>query len=341
VWGIRRDVFEEKAFAGAWIAMNQRTNRRGFLSKGAALLAGGLTCARAVENPVEDGGGQVRLGGPVFGTKGDPDELARAHRELGYAAAYCPNVSLSDGAAVRAYARAFERAGVVIAEVGRWVNLMHGDPVQRKANFEQVVEGLALADEIGALCCVDIAGSMNPGVWYGPHPDNLTEDFFDAAVENARKIVDAVKPRRAKFCYEMMGWALPDSPVSCMRMIKAVGRPGFGAHLDPCNLINSPRRFYRSKEVVDECFRMLGPHIVSCHAKDLRWEVEMNIHFVEVIPGTGMLDYGHYLRLLSRLPQRPPLMLEHLKNAEEYDQGRRFILEAGGKVGVTFEGAEA
>ena len=26
---------------------------------------------------------------------------------------------------------------------------------------------------------------------------------------------DAVEPRRSKFCYEMMGWALPDSPESC------------------------------------------------------------------------------------------------------------------------------
>lgn len=318
--------------------MNERANRREFLGRAVGVLAGGMAGVRAAETSEGVVGGAVRLGGPVFGAGDDPEELARAHRVLGYSAAYCPNVSLSDGAAVKAYARAFEREGVVIAEVGRWVNLMHGDSAQRKANFDQVIEGLALADEIGALCCVDIAGSMNPGVWYGPHPDNLTEDFFDAAVENARKIVDAVKPRRAKFCYEMMGWALPDSPVSCLRMIKAVGRPGFGAHLDPCNLINQPRRFYRSNEVVSECFRMLGPHIVSCHAKDLRWEVEMNIHFVEVIPGTGMLDYAQYLTLLAQLPQRPPLMLEHLKNAEEYDQGRRFILEAGRKAGVEFAG---
>ena len=87
-----------------------------------------------------------------------------------------------------------------------------------------MTEGLALADEIGALCCVDIAGSKNEEVWYGPHPDNLTREFFDAAVENARKIIDAVKPRRAKFCYEMMGWAVPNSPSSCLRLIQSVDR---------------------------------------------------------------------------------------------------------------------
>ena len=47
-----------------------------------------------------------------------------------------------------------------------------------------------------------------------------------AAVENARRIIDAVKPKRAKLAYEMMGWALPDSADSYLRMIKAVDRDG-------------------------------------------------------------------------------------------------------------------
>ncbi|NUQ63641.1 MAG: hypothetical protein HUU20_14285 [Pirellulales bacterium] len=40
-------------------------------------------------------------------------------------------------------------------------------------------------------------------------------------------------------------------------------------HLDPCNLINSPRRFFGSTELLDECFDKLGPWIVSCHARSL------------------------------------------------------------------------
>ena len=62
------------------------------------------------------------------------------------------------------------------------------------------------------------AGTFNPTGWFGPHPKNLSQEFFDAAVENARKIIDAVKPRRAKFCYEMMGWALPDSPDAYLKL---------------------------------------------------------------------------------------------------------------------------
>jgi sugar phosphate isomerase/epimerase len=278
----------------------------------------------------------VRLGGPIFGRSDDPEELALAHRQLGYRAAYCPNLSLSDTARLRAVADAFAKHDVVLAEVGRWVNLLDADPAKRAANLQTVTDGLALAEALGALCCVDIAGSFSRETWYGPHPDNLSATFFDAAVENARKIIDAVRPRRARFCYEMMGWALPDSPENSLRLLKAVDRKAFAIHLDPCNLINSPARFYGNTALLNECFDKLGRWIVSCHAKDLRWNVEMNIHFVEVRPGLGALDYSTYLRRLAELPHRPPLMLEHLPSAEEYDQARRHLLELGERLGLGF-----
>ncbi len=188
-----------------------------------------------------------------------------------------------------------------------------------------------------ARCCVDIAGSFHPTIWYGPDPRNITSEFFDAAVENARKIIDAVKPQRAKFAYEMMGWSLPDSPDSYLKMIRAVDRPAFAVHLDPCNLVNSPERFYRNTALLNECFDKLGPYIASCHAKDLTWDVEMNVHFREVRPGAGQLDYGTYLKRLAALPADVPLILEHLPNQAEYDQAHEFVFKKGKENGLAFE----
>ena len=278
----------------------------------------------------------VRLGGPLFAKAEDPEEWVLAHRKLGYGAAYCPGVSLNDTGRIAAFKAAAAKHNLVIAEVGRWVNLLDADPEKRAANLKLVTEGLALAEAIDARCCVDIAGSLSPKEWYGPHPDNLSKKFLDAAVENARKIIDAVKPKRAKFCYEMMGWAIPDSADSYLKLIKAIDRKGFGVHLDPCNGVNSPEKFYRNAALIEECFDKLGKWIVSCHAKDLAWEVEMNVHFKEVRPGTGAVDYEAYLRCLAQMPQSPPLMLEHLPNAEEYDRAREHILAVGKRVGVAF-----
>ena len=155
-------------------------------------------------------------------------------------------------------------------------------------------------------------------------------------MENAHKIIDAVKPKRAKFSYEMMGWAIPDSPDGYLKLIRAVDRKAFAVHLDPCNVVNAPTRFYRNADLLNECFDKLGRRIVSCHAKDLVWDVEMNVHFREVRPGAGSLDYETYLHRLAALPQQPPLMLEHLPNAEEYDKARTHLLGLGERVGINF-----
>lgn len=278
----------------------------------------------------------IRVGAPVFGAPQDPEELALAHRKLGYRAAYCPGVKLNDTERIRDISAAFAKHDVVIAEVGRWCNLLEADADKRAANLARVTEGLALAEEIGARCCVDIAGSYNTEVWYGPHLDNLSQRFFDESVENARKIIDAVKPKRAKFCFEMMGWALPDNADSYAKLLKAVDREAFAVHLDPCNLINSPSRFYQNAQVIEECFEKLGPWIVSCHAKDVTWDAEMQMHFREVTLGTGSLDYKTYLKCLASLPgDPPPLMIEHMKGAEEYDKSRRYLFEVADEIGVS------
>lgn len=285
-------------------------------------------------------GRPIRLGGPIFSKAdpqtADPRDLAREHRRLGYSAAYCPALKVGDSERVRAVEQAFAAENVVIAEVGAWKNMLDPDGSVRKQNLDYVVERMALAEAVGARCCVDIAGSFNPKVWYGPHPKNLSPEFFDATVANCRHIIDAVKPKRTRFTIEMMGWNLPDGPDAYLKLIRAVDRAGFGVHLDVCNGINSPERFYRNGEFISECFRKLGRWIISCHAKDLEWVTELNVHFLEVVPGRGQVDYRTYLRELTKLPVDAPLMLEHLKTAEEYNEGKRYIQKTGAEAGVTF-----
>lgn len=281
-------------------------------------------------------GKPIRLGGPIFLKSSDPRELAREHRRLGYGAAYCPEAKVEDTALLGEIEKGFAAENVVIAEVGAWVNMLDPDTAKRAKNLRYVVERLALAEAVGARCCPDIAGSYNPTVWYGPHPKNLSQEFFDATVENCRRVIDEVKPKRTRFSIEMMGWSLPDGPDAYLKLIRAVDRPGFAVHMDVCNGINSPAKFYRSGEFISECFRTLGPWIVSCHAKDLQWITELNVHFLEVVPGRGEVDYRTYLTELSKLPVDAPLMLEHLKTAEEYEEGKRYIMKVGSELGLAF-----
>ena len=279
----------------------------------------------------------IRFGGPIFLKSDDPRELAREHRKLGYSAAYCPpRLNISDRERIREVEKAFAAENVVIAEVGVWVNMLDPDAAKRSANVQSVTAGLALADAVGARCCVDIAGSYNPKVWYGPHAKNLSQEFFDATVANCRQILDAVKPKRTKFTIEMMGWSVPDGPDSYLKLIRAVDRPAFGVHLDVCNGICTPARFYDNAGFVRECFRKLGPWIASCHAKDLQWPPEMNVHFVEVAPGLGEVNYRAYLSELAALPSDPPLMLEHLRTAEDYAGAATHVRKVASELKLEF-----
>lgn len=281
-------------------------------------------------------GRRIRLGGPIFLKSEDPRELAREHRRLGYSAAYCPVVEPTDRDRIRAIEKAFAAENVVISEVGAWKNILDPDPAKRKANLDYVISRCHLAEEVGARCCVDIAGSYNPAVWYGPDPRNLSKEFFDATVDNCRHVIDTVRPKRTKFTIEMMPWNLPDGPDAYVDLVRAVDRPAFGVHLDVCNAVNSPHRFYNNGLLIRECFQKLGRWVVSCHAKDLQWVPEYNVHFLEVAPGRGQIDYTTYLKELASLSHDAPLMLEHLKTPKEYEEGKLHIQTVAAKSGISF-----
>ncbi|MGA3205207.1 MAG: TIM barrel protein [Bryobacteraceae bacterium] len=289
------------------------------------LLLAALTCGAG---PCPAADRPIRLGGPIFLKSDDPAELAKEHRRLGYTAAYCPPGKPAE------IKKAFAKEDVVIAEVGAWRNLLDPDPAKRRDNLSYVSQRLQLAEEVGARCCVDVAGSFNPDLWYGPNPKNLSQEFFDATVENVRKLIDEVKPKQTKFSIEMMPWSLPDGPDSYVKLIGAVNRPSFGVHLDVCNVINTPDRFYRNSEIITECFEKLRPWILSCHAKDLAWETkdEYNVHFQETIPGRGQINYATYLKELTTVDA--PLMLEHLKSPEDYAEARAYIHRIADESGV-------
>ena len=133
-----------------------------------------------------------------------------------------------------------------------------------------------------------------------------------------------------------MPWVIPDSPDSFLEIMQAVDNPGLAVHLDPVNLINSPRRYYGNSELLKECFDKLGKWIVSCHAKDSLLANDLTTHISEVRPGTGGLDYQTYLRGIEALPQDAPLLIEHLRTAEEYDLAREYIFSVGAEIDISF-----
>ena len=213
--------------------------RRRFLqSVGAGTAA--LQFAPVLLNGQAKMSSSIRLGGPVFGAYDEPGQWVELLKKSGYRAAYCPVSPGADEQLIKAYESAAKEHDIVISEVGAWSNPISPDQAEANKAIEKCIQGLQLADQIGASCCVNISGSKNPEYWAGPHKDNLTPDVFDQVVETTRKIIDAVKPKRSFFALEAMPWSFPDSTETYLQLLKAIDRSHFGVHLDPVNMITSP-----------------------------------------------------------------------------------------------------
>ncbi len=316
------------------INYDKAISRRNFMKNaavGAALISSAaVTCSVAQTTTPT-----LRLGGPTFEKYNGPDEWVAVVKKLGYRAAYCPVGANASDDVVKAYARAAKRADIVIAEVGAWSNPISPDDKARREARQKCRTQLALADRIGANCCVNISGSRGKN-WAGPSPDNLTDKTFDMIVETTRAIIDDVKPTRTYFTLEMMPWSYPDSADSYVQLVEAIDRKHFAVHLDPVNIVSSPQRYYSTGKLIRECFEKLGPHIRSCHAKDVLLDPKLvSTHLDEVRPGLGGLDYAVFLKELSKIPNTP-LMLEHLKGAEEYRLAAEYVRGVAKEAGLSF-----
>ena len=291
----------------------------------------------------------IRFGGPIFeentkaagageshGAQGDPRQIARAHKMKGYTAAYVPDVELNDKHRIKEIREAFEAENIMLAEVGFWENITDTDETTRKHNLDCLTNALYLAEEIGARCAVDIFGSYVHGNGNSKFvAKNFSEDAFADAVDIARNIIDAVKPVSAYFTYEIFPFNVVDSPEMIEKLIKVIDRKQFGVHLDLCNLINSPRTYFASGDVMRDCIKRFGDKIVAAHAKDIKLkEPAITVILDEVIAGTGGIDMHTFLRELHKLPQEIPVMMEHLSNEEEYDIAAAYIRKCAKDEGI-------
>ena len=282
----------------------------------------------------------MRLGGNVFYNGTDPEEYALLHVKKGYGAALCPDfISLDDSAKLQEFKAVMKEHDIVIAEVGAWCNPLHPDKEQAEANVQHMIKRLCLAEELEACTCVNILGTKQTATWFGPHKDCYSEAFFEECVKLSRRIIDAVNPTHTKLSFEMMPYCFLDCPQEYLRFLKVVDRKAAAVHLDICNTMNNPRRFYNNGEFIRETFDLVREHIVTMHLKDIALvEDSLTAAFEEVLIGTGGIEYKVLMEEIAKLPADTPAMLEHLETEEEYDKAAWATLNFAKSAGLHREG---
>jgi sugar phosphate isomerase/epimerase len=276
----------------------------------------------------------MRLGGPAFDVPEEPQALVDYHKANGFSAAYMKRID--DKTKRDEIVAAYTDANIMLAEYGGYnINILETDDALRQKNFDEICDRLAYADETGTRCCVIHGGSYETGGWGKPNPENFSARAFDDTVKAVQMIVDKVQPTRTQLVMETEKYVFPDDPDIYLRLIEAIDRDGFGVHLDPINIVSSPKLLYTNGTFIKECFDKLGSHIVSCHSKDVTTIDRYPYHITESYTGDGQLDYDVYLTELSKLDDDIPMMIEHL-NAEQLPLARDFLLQKVDALGLSF-----
>ena len=276
----------------------------------------------------------MRLGGPTFNVDEEPQALVTYHQQNGFSAAFMREID--DKVKRDEISAAYAEANIVPAELGAYrLNILQTDAARRQENLDEIRRRLEYAEEVGIRCCVIHGGSYEPEGWGTPHPDNQSEMAFEDTVAAVQDIVDRVMPTRTKLTLEPERWLLPDEPDVYLRLVEAIDRSGFGVHLDPVNIIASPKTFYDSGALLKECFDKLGPHILSCHTKDVITVDRYPYHLIETYTGNGKLDHDVYLAEMAKLDADATLMIEHL-TAEQLPKARDFLFERAEAMDLAF-----
>lgn len=276
----------------------------------------------------------MRIGGEIKKPYNNPDEWIKWVKELKYSTVHAPVGNDASHEEKKGYINCAKLNNITIGEVGIWRNPISPNETESKRNIEYCKERLALAEELGANCCVNITGSRGE-IWDGFYKENYDEDVYALIVDTIRDIIDSVNPQRTYYTIEPMPWMIPDSPDSYLKLIQDIDRKAFGVHLDFTNMINSPIRFLKSDEFIEDCFVKLGPYTKSIHAKDVIMEKAYPCVIKEVMPGKGKLNYRKIVHLINQLGDEIPVFVEHLDTHEEYLEASSFLRKTAESEGIT------
>ena len=273
----------------------------------------------------------MRLGISTSLNETDAEKWALKLSEAGCGSAVFPVDCTADDEVIDGFVKAAFEHDITIAEVGIWRNAISQDLNEREKNLKYSVDQLRLADRIGAVCCVNVAGSMGKR-WDGGYKENYGSEAWKLTVDMIKRVIDEAEPKNTYFSIESMPWMIPSSPEEYLRLIDAVDRERFSVHLDIINMINTPERYFMHEEFLEHTFDLLGSRIKSCHMKDIKLLDGYTFQLKECACGEGTFSLEKYAQLIDGVNPDMPVIIEHLGSDEEYFSSVKYVRNRLGTV---------
>lgn len=219
----------------------------------------------------------------------------------------------------REIADAYRSAGVAIHSIGVYTNLIHPDPVERKANMEYFEAMMQIGAHMDVRAFITEAGHYYDATKPAPPVEHhFQEEVWKQMVATGRQLADLAERYDAKVLFEPFFRHFFASAKRTRVYLEEIGSPRIRALLDPANLL----------EINDlgEMFDQLSPWIDCLHAKDRKLHVDRGVP-----AGQGDLDYAEFVKLAAERTPHAPMILEYVGEAN-YRQALAHLRRVIGQV---------
>lgn len=283
----------------------------------------------------------MRLGGNYWrpSTPDDLDTLVEVFDRYGLSAVTAPAgfEQLSDDDAAAFGERASD-LGIVVGEAHSRPNLMIRDPDERARRIENLRVGLRKSRIMGVRgVCVLVGTVGEEDHLAAPHPYMYTDDAKREFREILLRALDTWEPGDPKLLIEPWTTSFFYQPEPIREFLDGVDHPAVGLHLDLMNMVDQ-QHYFRTTELVQQTFELLGAYVGGVHFKDLRWDWRhMLIKFDEVPVGQGIIDYPAYVRRVAELGIDDLTgYVEHFATEEEFATSFEALHRIAGSLGTGF-----
>jgi sugar phosphate isomerase/epimerase len=237
-----------------------------------------------------------------------------------------------------AYGERARELGIVVGEAIPGVNLLTRDLGARAERIETCRTMLHKCELMHCHGIVILVGSPVPEDYHAaPDPYLFTDECKAEWREVVLRIVDGLDLEHARVLIEPWNHSFFYRTQPVLEFMQSVDDPRVAVHLDLMNMIDQDHIF-RTTELIDEAFDLLGPYVGGVHFKDLAWDWHhMFLKLDEVLIGDGVIDYPTYVRRVSELDGDVACFCEHLQEEGEFAINFARLHKIAADLGTSFK----
>lgn len=199
--------------------------------------------------------------------------------------------------------------GITISAVSGTYNMVHPDVRLRKSGLQRLRVLAAACKGMGTSIITLCTGTRDTTDMWRWHTDNTSGRAWMDLCSVMGGALQIAEDEDVTLAFEPEQANIVRSAFQARLLLDTMRSARLKIVIDPANLF-TPTSDQCLPAILDRAFAILGPDIVIAHAKDRLPDGTVTV------AGTGILDYGHYLRLLRSINFAGPLILHGLDEAQ-------------------------